>query len=44
MEFRKMLTITLYAEQNLCLLSLLHWEAGSLPLVPPGMPTLVIIS
>ena len=24
---------------NLCLSSLLHWQAGSLPLVPPGKPT-----
>ena len=24
---------------NLCLLCLLHWQAGSLPLVPPGKPT-----
>ena len=23
---------------NLCLLSLLHWQVGSLPLVPPGKP------
>ena len=23
---------------NPCLLSLLHWQAGSLPLVPPGKP------
>ena len=23
---------------NLCLLSLLHWHAGSLPLAPPGKP------
>ena len=23
---------------NLCLLCLLHWQAGSLPLVPPGEP------
>ena len=23
---------------NLCLLCLLHWQAGSLPLVPPGKP------
>ena len=23
---------------NLCLLGLLHWQAGSLPLVPPGKP------
>ena len=23
---------------NLCLLHLLHWQAGSLPLVPPGKP------
>ena len=22
-----------------CLLSLLHWQAGSLPLAPPGKPT-----
>ena len=25
-------------ESNLCLLHLLHWQAGSLPLVPPGKP------
>ena len=25
-------------ELNLCLLYLLHWQAGSLPLVPPGKP------
>ena len=25
---------------NLCLLCLLHWQAGSLPLVPPGKPRL----
>ena len=24
---------------NLCLLCLLHWQAGSLPLVPPGKPS-----
>ena len=24
---------------KLCLLGLLHWQAGSLPLVPPGKPT-----
>ena len=24
---------------NPCLSSLLHWQAGSLPLVPPGKPT-----
>ena len=24
---------------NPCLLRLLHWQAGSLPLVPPGKPT-----
>ena len=23
---------------NLCLLCLLHWQVGSLPLVPPGKP------
>ena len=27
---------------NPCLLYLLHWQAGSLPLVPPGMPTVSI--
>ena len=26
---------------NLCLLSLLHWQAVSLPLVPPGKPWMV---
>ena len=26
---------------NLCLLCLLYWQAGSLPLVPPGKPFLV---
>ena len=25
---------------NLCLLCLLHWQAGSLPLAPPGKPTI----
>ena len=25
---------------NLCLLCLLHWQAGSLPLAPPGKPSL----
>ena len=25
---------------NLCLLRLLHWQAGSLPLAPPGKPSL----
>ena len=25
-------------ELNLCLLRLLHWQAGSLPLTPPGKP------
>ena len=25
-------------QSNLCLLHLLHWQAGSLPLVPPGKP------
>ena len=25
---------------NLCLFCLLHWQAGSLPLVPPGKPRL----
>ena len=24
---------------NLCLLSLLHWQAGFLPLAPPGKPS-----
>ena len=27
-------------ELNLCLLSLLHWQVDSLPLVPPGKPVL----
>ena len=26
---------------NLCLLCLLHWHAGSLPLVPPGKPMII---
>ena len=26
--------------RNSCLLCLLHWQAGSLPLVPPGKPSL----
>ena len=26
---------------NLCLLCLLHWQAGSLPLAPPGKPSLL---
>ena len=30
--------------QNLCLLSLLHWQAGSLPLVPPEKPSWNICS
>ena len=25
---------------NLCLLCLLHWQAGSLPLAPPGKPVI----
>ena len=25
-------------DQNPCLLCLLHWEVGSLPLAPPGKP------
>ena len=28
---------------NLCLLCLLHWQAGSLPLVPPGKPYIVYV-
>ena len=31
--------IFLTQESNLHLLSLLHWQAGSLPLAPPGKPT-----
>ena len=27
---------------NLCLLCLLHWQVGSLPVTPPGKPTLKI--
>ena len=30
--------IFLTQELNPCLLSLLHWQAGSLPLAPPGIP------
>ena len=30
--------IFLLQESNLCLLHLLHWQADSLPLAPPGMP------
>ena len=26
---------------NLCLLCLLHWQMGSLPLVPPGKPRVI---
>ena len=33
--------IFLTQESNVHLLSLLHWQAGSLPLVPPGKPLLV---
>ena len=29
---------------NLCFLCLLHWQTGSLPLVPPGKPNLVLIT
>ena len=29
---------------NLCLLHLLHWQAGSLPLVPTGKPILLLLS
>ena len=29
---------------NLSLLSLLHWQAGALPLVPPGKPQALIIN
>ena len=32
------LGILLTQEQNPCLLCLLHWQAGSLPLAPPGKP------
>ena len=27
---------------NLCLLCLLHWQVGSLPLAPPGKPTFLL--
>ena len=30
-------------ELNLCLLSLLHWQAGSLPLVPPEKPNIAML-
>ena len=29
-------------ESNPCLLGLLHWETGSLPLVPLGMPNVYV--
>ena len=29
-------------ESNLCLLGLLHWQAGSLPLGPPGKPVICV--
>ena len=29
---------------ELCLLSLLHWQEGSLPLVPPGKPQIILSS
>ena len=29
---------------NSCLLCLLHWQAGSLPLVPPGKPAFILSS
>ena len=29
---------------NPCLLRLLHWQAGSLPLAPPGRPSVNVIS
>jgi len=29
---------------NLCLLCLLHWQAGSLPLAPPGEPSTMSLS
>ena len=28
---------------NPCLLHLLHWQAGSLPLAPPGKPNLIVV-
>ena len=31
--------IVLTQGSNLCLLHLLHWQADSLPLAPPGKPT-----
>ena len=31
--------ISLTQGLNLCLLCLLHWQVGSVPLVPPGQPT-----
>ena len=34
-----LLGIFLTQESDLCLLCLLHWQAGSLLLVPPGKPT-----
>ena len=36
--------IFLFHGSNLCLLHLLHWRAGSLPLVPTGKPILLLFS
>ena len=34
--------IYLIQESNLHLLHFLHWQAGSLPLAPPGKPKVLI--
>ena len=34
--------IFLTQRSNLCLLHLLHWQAGSLPLAPPGLPVILL--
>ena len=36
--------IFLIQGSSLCLLCLLHWQAGSLPLAPPGKPIYVYLS
>ena len=38
--FRGFLQIFLTQGWNPCLLHLLHWQVGSLPLAPPGKPIL----
>ena len=34
--------ISLTQGLNLCLFCLLHWQVGSLPLLPPGKPHIIV--